>query len=94
MDFIIRLEKLKNMRLFKKLSEQFVNEKFRLELPSRLDYEDVEQFQSVLCEEHEIARLKYNETNNHDFADIAIDCLVTINQLERLKLRMSVKNKI
>ena len=32
--------------------------------------------------------------NDNDFANIAIDCLITINQLERLKLRMAIKNKI
>ncbi|MBD3227900.1 MAG: hypothetical protein GF329_06900 [Candidatus Lokiarchaeota archaeon] len=82
------------MKLFKKLSDHFRNEKFRQNMPYGMDSEDIDQFKSTLCEEHEVARMKYDETNNTDFADIAIDCLVTINQLERLKLRMALKNKL
>ncbi|MHA1270067.1 MAG: hypothetical protein ACTSPY_09805 [Candidatus Helarchaeota archaeon] len=81
------------MRLFKKLSDHFVSDKYRQTVPIGFDYSDIEEFQSLLFEEHEAARIKYSETNNKDFADIAIDCLVTINQLERLKLRMSIRNK-
>ncbi|MHA1232022.1 MAG: hypothetical protein ACTSRP_04010 [Candidatus Helarchaeota archaeon] len=82
------------MRLFKKLSDQFVSKRYQYEVPPGLDFTDLEDFKSALFEEHEMARLKYEETNNHDFADIALDCLLTINQLERLKLRMLIKNKI
>jgi len=81
------------MKLFKKLSDQFVNEKYRLRTPVGLYYDDIEQFESMICEEHSASMRKYEETNNADFADIAIDCLVTINELERLKLRMSIKNR-
>ena len=79
------------MKLFKKLSDHFESNKYRQNIPVGFDYNDIEDFASTICEEHESARLKYDETNNHDFADIAVDCLVTINQLERLKLRMAIK---
>jgi hypothetical protein len=82
------------MNPFKKLSHHFVNEKYRQKIPFGIDYDDIEQFESMICDEHELARTKYEETNEQDFADIAIDCLVTINQLERLKLRMAIKDKI
>ncbi|MHA1310674.1 MAG: hypothetical protein ACTSQO_07060 [Candidatus Helarchaeota archaeon] len=82
------------MRLFKKLSDYFETNRYQHIIPAGFDYKDLEEFQSVLFKEHEIARMKYDETNNNDFADIAIDCLVTINQLERLKLRTLIKNKL
>ena len=82
------------MNLFKKLSDHFESNKYRLNVPVGFEYDDIQEFESTIIEEHDAARLKYEETNNHDFADIAIDCLVTINQLERLKMRMAIKSRV
>ncbi|MFX1295517.1 MAG: hypothetical protein ACFFD2_11800 [Promethearchaeota archaeon] len=54
-------------------------------------FREITDFENAIIEVHSFCRKKFEETNNLEYATVALDCLKAINDMEKMKSRTILK---
>ena len=54
-------------------------------------FREIMEFENSIIEVHNLVQQKFEETKNLEFAATALDCLKTINDMEKIKSQLVIK---
>ena len=54
-------------------------------------FREIADFENAIIEVHSLCTKKFEETNDMEYATVALDCLKAINDMEKLKKQVILK---
>jgi len=54
-------------------------------------FKEISEFENSIIEVHNLVQQKFEETKNLEYANVALDCLKAINDMEKIKSQLLIK---
>lgn len=54
-------------------------------------FKEIMEFENAIIEVHNLVQQKFEETQNSEYATVALDCLTAINDMEKIKSQLVLK---